>query len=80
MVKELGLDGLPRCLTAPMVGLVEKPHVNNVPTPSFDAPDGVYCTGDKSRTVDNYYSLQDQLGVVIFDEGISTNNGEGGDM
>lgn len=38
--------------------------------PSFDAPDGVYCTGGKTRTVDDYYSLQDALGIVVFAAGV----------
>jgi hypothetical protein len=36
---------------------------------SFDPPDGVYCTGDNSRTVDNYYSL-DHLRDVVFAAGV----------
>ena len=37
--------------------------------------DGVtYCTGDPTRTVDRYYSLQYPLDVVDFDEGVWTNN------
>ena len=37
--------------------------------------DGVtYCTGDPTRTVDRYYSLQYPLDVVDFDEGVYTNN------
>ncbi|KAH8075974.1 DNA binding protein [Aureococcus anophagefferens] len=33
-----------------------------------------YCTGDPTRTVDRYYSLQYPLDVVDFDEGVYTNN------
>jgi hypothetical protein len=58
--------------------LEEKPRLHNVPTPSFGALDGVYCTGDETRTADDYYSLQDPLGSVVFAAGVSTNEGEGG--
>ena len=53
------------------------PRLHNVPTPSFGALDGVYCTGDETRTADDYYSLQDPLGSVVFAAGVSTNEGEG---
>jgi len=45
---------------------------------SFGTPDGVtYCAGDETRTADDYYSLQDPLGSVVFAAGVSTNEGEG---
>ena len=56
-------------------GGVFEPHLNNVPSPPLGTSDGVtYCTGDPTRTVDRYYSLQYPLDVVDFDEGVWTNN------
>ncbi|KAH8068070.1 DNA binding protein [Aureococcus anophagefferens] len=56
-------------------GGVFEPHLNNVPSPPLGVSGGVtYCTGDPTRTVDRYYSLQYPLDVVDFDEGVWTNN------
>ncbi|KAH8064092.1 DNA binding protein [Aureococcus anophagefferens] len=55
--------GLPRA---------DKKNTNRRP---LGVSDGVtYCTGDPTRTVDRYYSLQYPLDVVDFDEGVWTNN------
>ena len=56
-------------------GGVFEPHLNNVPSPPLGVSDGVtYCTGDPTRTVDRYYSLQYPLDVVDLPEGSWTNN------
>ena len=40
---------------------------------SFGTPDGVtYCAGDEPRTVENYHSLEDPLGGVVFHGDVST--------
>ena len=56
-------------------GGVFEPHLNNVPSPPLGVSGGVtYCTGDPTRTVDRYYSLQYPLDVVDLPEGSWTNN------
>ncbi|KAH8076348.1 DNA binding protein [Aureococcus anophagefferens] len=56
-------------------GGVFEPHLNNVPSPPLGTSDGVtYCTGDPTRTIDRYYSLQYPLDVVDFSSGVYTNN------